>query len=337
MATARLLILARMRLRLHDAWLPMVLVSALPGRAAAHASDATPDLSSAWTLDAALLLPLVTGILMYAIGLVQYWRRGGTGHGIRVAEAVAFIAGVLVLSIALVWPLDVLGDWSLAMHMAQHMLLIAVAAPLLLLGRPGVVWLKVLPAAWASRVTRPFKILTKRKAFAVFAGITAATLLQTGVMWAWHAPQAMQSALTNDLAHYAMHGSFLAAGLFFWWALLHSLRNNAAGFGAGAIALVGTMAQMGLLSALLTFSPLPRYPWYFERSGALGLTPLEDQQLAGLIMWVPGAVPYLIGALWLTAAWLRRSERGDARRRRFTSARSPVTRLRHRRVCDTEH
>ncbi len=324
MATARLPILARIRHRLHDAWPPIVLVSVLPERAAAHASDATPSLASAWTLDPILLLPLVTGVLMYTTGLTMYWRRAGPGHGIRVFEAGAFLAGVLVLSVALVWPLDVFGEWSLAMHMAQHMLLIAVAAPLLLLGRPGVVWLKALPAAWAGRVAWPLRVLKKRRAFAIFTGITAATLLQTGVMWGWHAPQAMQFALTNNLAHYAMHGSFLAAGFFFWWALLRALRDNSAGFGAGAIALVGTMAQMGLLSALLTFSQVPRYPWYFERSGALGLKPLEDQQLAGLIMWVPGAVPYLIGALWLMATWLLRSERSDARRRQSTSAKPTI-------------
>lgn len=304
----------------------MVLVSALPGRAVAHPGDAAPDLASAWTYDPLLLLPLAAGILMYATGLVLYWGRAGPGHGIRVAEAGAFLAGILALSAALVWPLDVLGEWSLAMHMAQHMLLIAVAAPLILLGRPGIAWLRALPTAWARRVTWPLRALKRRKMLAAFAGITAATLLQAGVMWGWHAPKAMQFALANDFAHYAMHGSFLAAGFFFWLALLGSLRENAAGFGAGAIALVGTMVQMGLLSALLTFSQLPRYPWYFERSAALGLTPLEDQQLAGLIMWVPGAVPYLIGALWLMAAWLRRSERGDARRRRRAAQPPPAER-----------
>jgi putative membrane protein len=155
------------------------------------------------------------------------------------------------------------------------------------------------------------------------AGTTTATLLQAGVMWGWHVPAAMQLALTNELVHYAMHASFLAAGLLFWLALLRSLRGPGAGFGAGAIALVGTMMHMGLLSALLTFSQLPRYPWYFDRAAALGLTPLEDQQLAGLIMWVPGGLPYLIGVLALMAAWLRRSERydrGSPRSRRVSAA-----------------
>jgi putative membrane protein len=263
-----------------------------------------------------LLLALGSATVMYAVGLIVYWRRAGPGHGIRFAESAAFLAGMIALSVAMVWPLDVLGEWSLAMHMAQHMLLIAVVAPLIVLGRPGVVWLKALPAAWTSRVRSTLRAVKDWKRLATLAGLTTATSLQIVVMWGWHAPQAMQFALTNDLAHYAMHGSFLAAGLLFWWALLRSLRDGAAGFGAGAIALVGTMAQMGLLSALLTFSRRPLYPWYVERSGALGLTPLEDQQLAGLIMWVPGAVPYVIGALWLMASWLRRSERGDARRRR---------------------
>jgi len=82
-----------------------------------------------------------------------------------------------------------------------------------------------------------------------------------------------------------------------------------AGFFTGIVAVVGTMVQMGLLGALLTFAAVPRYPFYYERVTQLGLTPLEDQQLAGLVMWVPGAVPYLLGGLALMAVWLRRLER----------------------------
>jgi len=106
-----------------------------------------------------------------------------------------------------------------------------------------------------------------------------------------------------------MHASFLVAGLLFWTALARSLYEPARGADAGALAIVGTMIQMGLLNAPLKFAPDPRCTCYYERAPQLGLTALEDQQLAGLIMWVPAALPYLIGGVALAAAWLRRAER----------------------------
>ena len=286
-----------------------------PSRAAGHAgvAESFPGLASAWSYDPQLLVPLGLALLMYVAGLTRYWHRAGFGRGMPPAAAAAFAAGLLVLSLAFVWPLDVLGQWSLGAHMAQHMLLLAVAAPLLLLGRPGVVWLKAMPALWVRPATWPLRAVKRRIGSGALIGPTTAMLLQAAVMWGWHVPAAMHVALTNDFVHYAMHTSFLGAGLLFWWTLLRSLRDKAAGFGGGAIALVGTMVQMGLLGALLTFSPMPRYPWYFGRSAALGLTPLEDQQLAGLIMWIPGGLPYLIGTLLLMTVWLRRSERYDVR------------------------
>jgi putative membrane protein len=172
-----------------------------------------------------------------------------------------------VLGLAMIWPLDAFGAWLLSAHMAQHMLLMAVAPPMF------------------------------------------AMMLQAAVMWGWHLPAAMEVALRSEPVHYLMHASFLLSGLLFWTALARSLHEPAPGAGAGALAIVGTMIQMGLLSALLTFAPEPRFAYYYDRAPLLGLTALEDQQLAGLIMWVPAALPYLLAGLALAAAWLRRAER----------------------------
>jgi len=129
------------------------------------------------------------------------------------------------------------------------------------------------------------------------------------VMWGWHLPAVMDLTLRDDAVHWLMHASFLAVGLWFWGALLRGIRDPGAGAGSGAVAIIGSMMAMGLLGALLTFADAPRYPTYMARARHAGVSALEDQQLAGLIMWVPSALPYLIGGLVIAALWLRRSER----------------------------
>jgi putative membrane protein len=287
----------------------------LPALANAHVSgayDLPPRFPAAFTLDPLLLVPLIACLLAYAIGLRRVWRIG-TGTGVSTSGALLFAGGWLVLALAMIWPLDALGEWSLAAHMTQHMLLMAAAPPLLLAGRPEVVLLLALPTSIARWIARPSRSRAARSLSRILFAPTAAMLVQGTIMWSWHAPGAMAAALRNDLIHYAMHASFLAAGLIFWIAMGRSVREPAAGAAAGAVAIVGTMMQMGLLGALLTFAARPRYPHYVDRAPHLGLTALEDQQLAGLIMWVPTALPYLVGGLVLIASWLRRSARADAR------------------------
>ena len=219
-------------------------------------------------------MPWLTIAAFYAFGIGRFS-----------ARAALFAAGWLALGAALLSPLDALADSSLAAHMVQHMVLLAVAPPLLVAGRAFAVVLGVLPTALA----RGFARVGRWRAWP--SGLGAATLLQLVVLWGWHAPHAIAWASRSDAVHWAMHGSFVVAGILFWTALWRSAR--------GGIAVAVTMAHMGLLAALMTFSPRA---WYAEYPD------LVDQQLAGLIMWVPGSVPYLVGGLALAAAWLRRGK-----------------------------
>lgn len=284
-----------------------------PGIAAAHTGDGdtAPTLATAVTLDPWLALPLAAAALLYARGLRALWRGARAGAGVPVCAATAFGTGIALLAVAFIWPLDALGEWSLAAHMAQHMLLVAGAAPLLVAGRPGPVLLAALPTTWARRAGRAARLVAASGIARRLSGAGFATLLQVIVVWGWHAPVAMQAALRDDAVHYAMHASFVVAGLLFWHAVFSAVRDPRSGIAPAAAALAATMLQMGLLGALLTFGLTSRYPFYADRAVLLGLTPLEDQQLAGLIMWVPGAVPYLLGALVVAGAWLRRSARFD--------------------------
>lgn len=280
------------------------------GPAVAHdAGHGVPGLAEAWTLSPLVLVPLLLFAGLYGRGLWRLWAGGHAGRGISRPQALAAAAGVLALLLATVWPFDALGDWSLAAHMAQHMLLLAVLPPLLLAGRPWAAISGALPRWLAAGLHR---LLHPAGAW-LAARLAPATVAHAAVMVLWHLPGSLQAAVASEGLHEAMHASFLLAGLWFWTALWRRIRDGGAGPAPGVVATVALMMVMGFLGALLTFAPRPLYPLYAFRSPEVGLEPLADQQLAGLLMWVPSCLPYLAGALWLTWRGLGRLERGPGR------------------------
>ena len=142
----------------------------------------------------------------------------------------------------------------------------------------------------------------------------AAWLLHAAALWLWHLPGPYQAALGGEGIHALQHASFLGTGLLFWWALFHG-REGRLGYGAAVFYLFATAMHSGALGALLALSPAPWYSAYGDAAAAWGLTALEDQQLAGLIMWVPAGLSYLAAGLALLTAWMRESERRAARGR----------------------
>lgn len=274
----------------------------------AHSRDDVPTLAAAWSLSPWVLIPAGVMAALYVAGLLRLWRRAGFGHGVTALEAAGAAAGAVALFLATVWPLDAFGEWSLAAHMAQHMLLLAVVPPLVLAGRPVAVIAHALPRRWAGALHR----WTQRVHARVVAGLAWAATAQVAAMGLWHLPAATAAALANDAAHWLMHGSFLGAGLWFWAALWHRVREPRAGVGPALVAIVAVMMQMGFIGALLVFSRRALYPVYAQRAPLLGLDVLADQQLAGLVMWVPACVPYLVGGVWLMWRGLQRAERRQA-------------------------
>lgn len=264
----------------------------------ARAHGSGEDLHHLLTLDPLVLACLGAAVVLYAGGLARLWRVR-TGHGVRPWQAGSYAAGILLLVLALIWPLDALADWSFAAHMLQHLLLIALAPPLLVLGAP------LAPLA-ALRSTR---VIVRRMPWARLGHPLALFSIHGAVVWAWHAPALFQAALRSTTVHTLEHVTMLTSALLFWWVLLQAGRARVGGSGAALVWLFLTMTHMGVLGALITFAPRVLYPAYGERPEALGLSPLEDQQLAGLIMWVPGGLVYLAAALVLAAAWLRQAER----------------------------
>jgi putative membrane protein len=203
--------------------------------------------------------------------------------------------------------------------MVQHELLISIGAPLLVLGRPLIPFLWALPLAWRRTigawsqhggVTWPWGLVSKP---------ASAFVLHGAALWGWHLPRFYQATLTSELLHSLQHLSFLLTALLFWWTVF-TARGGELRRGGAVFYLFATLLQTGALGALLTFSRTLWYPAYATTVGAWGLTPLEDQQLGGLIMWIPGGLAYVAAALVLFGQWLAESERRSVRRERLVSA-----------------
>lgn len=262
------------------------------------------DLWSAWSWEPLVLLGLSLSAWMYVHGARTLWRNAGAGHGVRTWEAAAFGAGWVALAISLISPLHRLGSVLFAAHMAQHELLMVVAAPLLVLGRPVVPFLWAMPLAWRRRLGALTATATVNRIWNLLTKPSVAWAAHAAAIWAWHAPGLYQATLASETMHTLQHVSFLGTALLFWWALLHG-REGRLGRPAAVIYLFTTAMHTSLLGALLTFSDRLWYPLYDASTLPWGLAPLEDQQLAGVIMWVPAGLAYLFAALGLAATWLR--------------------------------
>jgi putative membrane protein len=262
------------------------------------------DLWRAWSLEPAVIIGLALSAWLYLRGVLSLWRSAGPGRGIRRREAAAFAGGWIVLVLALVSPLHRLGGVLFSAHMAQHELLLAAAAPLLILGRPLVPFVWALPITWRRMVGNWAAMAPVRGTWELLTLPLVAWALHGVAIWLWHAPALFEATLRSDLVHTLQHISFLGTGLLFWWALLRG-RGGRIGRPAAVLYLFTTSVHTTVLGALLTFSSRAWYPLYAPATAAWGLTPLEDQQLAGLIMWVPANLSYLIAALVIASAWLK--------------------------------
>jgi putative membrane protein len=206
----------------------------------------------------------------------------------RPARVGSLAFGVLTALVALEGPLDHAAEASAAWHMAQHVLLLSVVAPLLVLGAP---LRRLRRTRWAQRVA------SRATPWFVTLGIAA----QSAVLAAWHLPGPYQAAVRNPLVHALEHAAYLGAGALLWWALLHASR---ARIGIGVLALFVAALPGTALGVLMTSARTVWYPVYGTGSAALG-----DQQLAGVVMWAVGNTVSLIAAVALFAFWLASLER----------------------------
>ncbi len=260
-------------------------------------------------------LPILVAVAVagwaYMRGTRRLWARTGVARPWRAA---AFAAGLVTLLLVLVTPLDEASEQRLWAHMVQHEVLVAVAAPLLILANPlpSLLWAlspghRAAVAPWWRRVSRSH---ARPRGWAAWA--VGALVLQTVAIWAWHAPDLYEAALHSELLHALQHASFLGTALFFWWAVLGARRRSL--YGGGALVNFAAALQGVALGAFMTLAGRVWYPTYAAVEGG-NLTPLEDQQVAGVIMWGPAGIAYLLAAVLLFAAWLGGSDAEPVDRR----------------------
>jgi putative membrane protein len=185
--------------------------------------------------------------------------------------------------------------------MAQHGLLVAIAPPLLLLGQPGAAFAWALPVGWSRGGLVGAAWRTLARFGRVLSRPLPAVILHGLALWSWHAPALFNAAIEHEWLHRLEHAAFFGTGLLFWRAVLDARCGRRIGQTLGGA--FATLMHGGFLAALITLAPVPLFGWYIGRSEVWGMTPLGDQQLAGLLMWVPMGVVYL-GACLLLAGRL---------------------------------
>jgi cytochrome c oxidase assembly factor CtaG len=279
----------------------------LPHVAWAHPGGALAphDLWHTWTLAPAVTLGLTFGAASYWMGIHAIWNRAGHGRVVPRWRAAAFAGALVALVVALISPVDQLGSALFSAHMLQHLLLMMVAAPLMALAEPLLVMLWALPLRGRRAIGRAWlRARGVRTLWGALSVPSVAWLLHIGTLWVWHLPTLYERALRDERVHVLEHASFFVTALLFWWLLVrphgHRMR-----MGAAVAYLFGAALQSTILGALITMSRRPWYPSHFGTTQPWGLTPLEDQQLAGLLMWIPAGVVYLIPLVPLVTRALR--------------------------------
>jgi putative membrane protein len=258
-----------------------------------------------WSLEPGIVAPLVLSAALYGRGVVELSGRGRS-RAIRAWEVLSFAAGWLVVALALLSPLHDASEQLFSAHMIQHELLMALAAPLLVLGRPLMVMVWALPARARRATAMIAHTRAVSKAWRVVTRPFDAWLIHGAAIWLWHLPPFFQATLRSETVHALQHASFLGSALLFWWSIVYGQARSARGM--SIIYLFTTAVHTGVLGALMAFSRAPWYPAYASGAAAWGFTPMADQQLAGLIMWIPASVAYLVAALAIMRQWLSDSE-----------------------------
>jgi cytochrome c oxidase assembly factor CtaG/ferredoxin len=247
-----------------------------------------------WPFDPWLVFPLLLTAGLYLHGWLVLHRRdsGRWSHG----RLIAFVSGLAAVFLALASPIDPFAALLLQVHMVQHLLLMMVAPPLLWLGAPLFPLLRGLPRPirtyWAAPLFRsPFL----RRVFQTLTHPVPALLLFTAATWLWHLPPIYEVALRSDGWHYVQHICFLGTALLFWYPVIRPYPSRPKWSLWLLIPyLILADVQNTILSAILTFADQPLYSYYALRPRLGNLSALEDQATAGVLMWVPGSIAYLV-------------------------------------------
>jgi putative membrane protein len=281
------------------------------------------DLPLAWAAPAIVVVSLALGGVVYVEGWREY--RGRPPAHFTGLQLVAFLSGLGCLCAALASPLDEAAEASLSAHMVQHIAVLTAAPALLLLGDPLLPLLRGLPDSLSRALVAPLLRWRRlRGAAHALAHPFVALLLYSMVLWSWHVPTLYELALRVPAIHLIEHASFFVAGLLFWFPVVQPWPSRPR-WPRGAMIpyLLAADVQNTVLAALLTFSGRVLYPFYEFHHGVAAAAALDDQVLAGVIMWVPMSLAYLIPAALLTIRLLSPATREASGRSALRSR--PIT------------
>jgi putative membrane protein len=271
----------------------------------------SPDYSWSFSPGAIIAVAVVGAVY------VARWRRVRRRDGVRGAPTirlVSFLAGLLVVLVAVVSPVDRLAEQLFSMHMVQHMLLLDLAPILCLLGLTRVL---LRPA------TKRLQYVERRAG--PFGHPMFAALLYGSTMWIWHIPALYDAALEHPVIHVFEHLTFTVAGGLYWWHLLSPVRSRHRMTGLGPLAYMGTTKlSLGVLGIGLTFAPTVFYSFYEGQPEFWGLSHLADQQVGGMIMALEQAVVMGVAFALVFVRMLAESEREEQRRERYEDTAEPA-------------
>jgi putative membrane protein len=267
-----------------------------------------------WFGDPAVLAPLALLVVIY-VGRFRQARKEAGGRGTTWLHALAFAGAMLALLGALVSPIDGLGeDYLFSAHMVQHVLLGDIAPLLLLLSLSRVI---------LRPVTR--RLMRVERALGPLANPVTAIVLWLGTMYLWHIPALYDAAVEHPLIHMLEHLLFFAAGIALWWPLVQPIpmRHQLTGLQplAYIAAAKGGLAALGLV---LAWSSTAFYPFYEDAPRIWGLTAVEDQNVAGVIMMVEQSLTLVLVMVWVFVRMLTQSEQDELRRERLEEAGIPA-------------
>ncbi len=254
------------------------------------------DILTSWSFEPQIVVGIVIAAVLYAVGWWKLRRRGRGRFRLHTWRAVCFGLGLATVAVALLSALAEYDDVLFSAHMAQHLLLLIVAAPLIWLGAPMLPMLWAFPVSWRKAIGRLLVPRSPVHRFFHFLTTPAISLtIYLLVVVVWHVPSFYDAAQGATALHDFEHTTFFCAALLFWWPIVHPTGGRRRlGYGAGALYCVPPMLEGTLIGALLTFSSEPVYATYQNAPRTFGLSVLQDQQIGGLLMWVIGGVLFMI-------------------------------------------
>lgn len=284
------------------------LMLAMPS-AFGHATPQAVD--HAWNFEPEIVLPLLLTVIAYAAG-IRHLQDQGISHRIVSPDRIAaFVLGMMALVTALISPLDWLSKFLFSAHMTQHLMLMLVAPPLLILGRMNKVLLWTFPLSLRYLIGQFWrKTVRLRFVFDLLSRPVSVWLLASAVLWFWHISGPYSWAFNNSGIHILEHLSFFLTSLALWSLFLRPFNRKRSGHGTALMLLVTFMLESSLLGALLVFA---NHPFYIVHTIELpqfqtDIAPLQDQQLAGLIMWVPAGFVQMLASVAVFANLLSISQ-----------------------------